>query len=250
VKPPRSVLVIVTRRIGDVLLATPLLASLKAAWPDAAVDALVFEGTQHVISASPGVRRVHTIAQRPAPLAHLAFMLRLARRYDVALSLVPGDRPTFYAYLAGRWRAGLLLPTRKERWKRRFLDRWIAFDERDTHTVLMHLALAQALEIPAQREVSVTWDAGEARQVDAVLGAGGPPLAVLHPFPRFAYKMWPGPRGKAGSKPRVVWSNAASACAPPADRESGGARLPVRAPLSRAMPATSATNHAAGQAHA
>src|SRR6185436_7704716 len=66
----------------------------------------------------------------------------------------------------------------------------IAFDERDTHTVLMHLALAQALEIPAQREVSVTWDAGEARQVDAVLGAGGPPLAVLHPFPRFAYKMW------------------------------------------------------------
>ena len=66
----------------------------------------------------------------------------LARRYDIALSLVPGDRPTLYAYLAGRWRAGLLLPTRKERWKRRFLDLWVAFDERDTHTVAMHLLQA------------------------------------------------------------------------------------------------------------
>src|SRR5262245_59561250 len=190
-KPPRSVLVIVTRRIGDVLLATPLLASLKAAWPDTAVDALVFEGTQHVITANPDVRRVHTIGERPALLSHLAFVLRLARRYDVALSLVPGDRPTFYAWVAGRWRAGLLLPTRKERWKRRFLDRWVAFDERDTHTVLMHLALAEALEVPAQRGVSVAWSAEDTRQVDALLaGEGRLPLAVLHPFPRFAYKMW------------------------------------------------------------
>src|SRR5262245_8242054 len=190
-KPPRSVLVIVTRRIGDVLLATPLLASLKAAWPDTAVDALVFEGTQHVITANPDVRRVHTIGERPALLSHLAFVLRLARRYDVALSLVPGDRPTFYAWLAGRWRAGLLLPTRKERWKRRFLDRWVAFDERDTHTVRMHLALVEALGLPGRSEVAVTWSAEDARQVDAALAAaGGSPLAVLHPYPKFAYKMW------------------------------------------------------------
>ena len=31
-KPPQSVLVVVTRRIGDVLLATPVLRSLKDAW--------------------------------------------------------------------------------------------------------------------------------------------------------------------------------------------------------------------------
>jgi len=191
VKAPHSVLVIVTRRIGDVLLATPLLRSLKAAWPDTAVDALVFEGTQHVITANPDVRRVHTIPQRPALPAHLALLLRLARRYDVALSLVPGDRPTFYAYLAGRWRAGLLLPTRKERWKRRFLDRWLVFDERDTHTVTMHLALAEALGIPSQARFPSPGAGRDARQVDALLaGDGGLPLAVLHPFPSFAYKMW------------------------------------------------------------
>ena len=182
---------IVTRRIGDVLLATPLVRSLKAAWPDTSVDALVFEGTQDAIAANPDVRRVLTVPQRPGALSHLAFMLGIARRYDVALSLVPGDRPTLYAYLAGRWRAGLLLPTKKERWKRRFLHRWIPFDERDTHTVLAHLALADALGIPARREISVTWTAEDARQIDALLaGDGAAPLAVLHPYPRFAYKMW------------------------------------------------------------
>ncbi|HEU5283490.1 MAG TPA: LPS core biosynthesis protein, partial [Burkholderiales bacterium] len=41
-RPPRTILVVVTRRIGDVLLATPLIRSLKRAWPGAAVDCLVF----------------------------------------------------------------------------------------------------------------------------------------------------------------------------------------------------------------
>lgn len=182
---------IVTRRIGDVLLATPLVRSLKRAWPDTPVDALVFEGTQDAIAANPDVRRVLAVPQRPDALPHLAFMLRIARRYDMALSLVPGDRPTLYAYLAGRWRAGLLLPTSKERWKRRFLHRWVAFDERDTHTLLMHLALAAAIDVPEHREVSVTWTAEDARQVDALLpGDGASKLAVLHPYPKFVYKMW------------------------------------------------------------
>lgn len=190
-KPPRSVLVVVTRRIGDVLLGTPVIRSLKAAWPDAAVDALVFEGTQDVLAANPDVRRVHTIAQRPGILAHLALAVRLARRYDVALSLVPSDRPTIYASIAGRWRAGLLLPTRKERWKRPFLHHWVAFDARNTHTVLMHLALAEALGIPPRREVVVSWSTADAQQVDTLLaGDDGRPLAVLHPYPRFNYKLW------------------------------------------------------------
>ncbi|MCM3347500.1 hypothetical protein M3633_23665, partial [Cytobacillus kochii] len=43
--PPRSILVTCTRRIGDVLLATPLVRSLKRRWPDAQIDMVVFRGT-------------------------------------------------------------------------------------------------------------------------------------------------------------------------------------------------------------
>lgn len=188
---PRSVLIVVTRRIGDVLLATPLIRSVKHAWPDAALDALVFEGTGEAIAANPDVRRVLTIPERPGFLRHLVFILRLLRRYDVALSVVPGDRPTLYAFFAGRRRAGLLLPTRKEAWKRRLLHHWVALDNLNMHTVRMHLALADALGIPCSGEVSVTWDTDDERQVTQLLGDGGAqPLAVLHAYPKFNYKMW------------------------------------------------------------
>ncbi len=189
--PPRSVLVVVTRRIGDVLLATPLMRSVKQAWPECALDVLVFEGTQDVIAANPDVRRILTIPERPGLLRHLAFILRMLRRYDVALSTLTGDRPTFYAFLAGRWRAGLLMPTHKERWKRPLLHRWVPFDGRNTHTVLMNLALTGLLGIPSRCEVAVSWRPQDAERIDALVGRGpAPPIAVLHPYPKFNYKMW------------------------------------------------------------
>lgn len=190
VSDPRSILVVVTRRLGDVLLATPLVRSVKRAWPETALDVLVFEGTQGVIAANPDVRRILTVPERPGWLAHLSFILGLLRRYDVALSVLHGDRPTLYAFLAGHWRAGLLKPTRKEGWKRLLLQRWVPFDDLNTHTVRMHLALAGALGVSPSREVVVAWNAEEERASARLLGGDTRPLAVLHPYPKFNYKMW------------------------------------------------------------
>jgi len=186
---PREVLVIVTRRIGDVLLATPVIRSLKRAFPRAALDALVFEGTEGVLAANPDLRRTLTIPPRPTLAQHLAFIARLFRRYPVALSLVPGDRPTLYAYLAGRWRAGLLLDTPRERWKRRLLQRWVAFDA-NQHTVRMHLAVAAALGVAPHGAVVPAWSEADTRAAAATGTDDSRPLAVLHTYPKFNYKMW------------------------------------------------------------
>jgi heptosyltransferase-3 len=189
--PPRSIVVIVPRRIGDVLLATPLIRSLKRAWPQATIDALVFEGTEGVLAANPDLRRTLVVPRRPSVLRHLSFVAKLFRHYDLALSLVPGDRPTFYAFVAGRLRAGLLLDTKKEQWKRHLLDRRVPFDDLNTHTVRMHLALAAELGIAAHGEVAVTWSEDDAAQVDHLLAdAPAQPIALMHPYPKFNYKMW------------------------------------------------------------
>jgi heptosyltransferase-3 len=190
VSPPRSVLLVVTRRIGDVLLATPLMRSVKRAWPETALDVLVFEGTEGMITANADVRRIIAVPERPGFRRHLALLARLWRRYDAALSLVPGDRPTLYAFIAGKWRAGLLLDNRKEQWKQALLQHWIAFDDLNTHTVLMHLALASVSGITPCYDVIVSWSNEDARQVDRLLGSGPGPIAVLHTYPKFNYKMW------------------------------------------------------------
>jgi heptosyltransferase-3 len=188
---PKSVLVVVTRRIGDVLLATPLIRALKRAWPQAAIDVLVFDGTQGVLAANPDVHDVLTVAERPRLREHFALAKKIFRRYDIALSLVPSDRPTVYAWLAGRWRAGLVVDEIKHRWKAWLLDRAVPFDNRDTHTVLMHLALADVVGVAPDYDViasSSNADGAElARHLPFALSE---PFVVLHAYPKFNYKMW------------------------------------------------------------
>jgi heptosyltransferase-3 len=187
---PASVLVVVTRRRGDVLLASPLIRSLKAAWPQAGIDVLVFAGTQGVLEANPDVRRIITVAERPGLFAHLALAARLLRRYDIALSCLAGDRPTAYAVVAGRWRAGMVGSGNGARWKRRVLSKAIPFDDLDTHTAAMNLAFAEVLGIARHHEIGIGWTAQDAACAGALLGARDTPYAVLHVPPKFNYKMW------------------------------------------------------------
>lgn len=187
---PRRILVVVTRRIGDVLLATPLIRSLKQAWPDSCIDALVFAGTEGALLGNADIDQVLTVPARPAVSRHVSLLASLFRRYDLALSLIPGDRPTLYAWLAGRRRIGLLVDQSDQRWKQRLLDKWVAFDPFNTHTVRAHLALAAALDIPLIGEVVLSSRPEDLATVDAVLGKPCAALAVLHPYPKFRYKMW------------------------------------------------------------
>ncbi len=187
-----SVLVVCTRRIGDVLLATPVIRSLKASLPHVMIDMLVFEGTEDVLSGNTDIRRVWTIPERPAIRSHLALLCSLWRRYDVALSVLAGDRPTFHAWVAGRYCVGTLLPDKKSWWKRRLLNHWIPFDNLHTHTVAMNLRLLTPLGIAPLGTPVVSWTDEDARSVHALFPdiRSAQPYAVLHVSPKFAYKTW------------------------------------------------------------
>ncbi len=189
--PPRRVLVIVTRRIGDVLLATPVIRSLKQAWPSATIDVLVFSSTASVLSANPDITHIHAIPERPSLTQHIVFIAKIFKRYDLALSLVPGDRPTFYAFFAGQKSVGLLLDTPKESWKRYFLDDWVAYDLAGKHTVLTYLSLLQTLKVPPQPDITLYWrDADQQRAIEMLAPLREARFVVLHLYPKFNYKMW------------------------------------------------------------
>lgn len=185
-------LVIATRRIGDVLLTTPLIRSLRRAWPQAEIDVLTFEGSDGFLRDNPDVSRVITVPERPRFWQHVNLLRKLRRRYDVAISTLTGDRPTFYAWLAGRYRVGPLEDTPKQRWKRRLLSAWTPFDNMHTHTVLMNLRLAELLGIARSHEVVVAWTARDEQAVRAALpfDPHAEAFALLHLYPKFAYKTW------------------------------------------------------------
>lgn len=191
-KAPSRILVVVTLRIGDVLLSTPVIRSLRLAWPQAEIDVLVFEHTEGILLRNPDIHRVITVPARPEFLEHLRLLFGLFRRYDLALTPLTGDRPTLYSWLAGRMRIGMQDGSRKNRWKQHLLSKWAVYDHFDTHTVLSNLRLVDLLGIKRSYEVVVEWDfsdeysAAKALPVDSVTES----FAVLHMSPKYPYKMW------------------------------------------------------------
>jgi heptosyltransferase-3 len=191
-KAPHSILVAVPLRIGDVLLSTPVIRSMRQAWPQAKIDVLVFENTEGILSRNPDINRVITVPMRPGFWVHLRLILGIFRRYDLALTTQLGDRPTLYAWIAGKTRIGMQDGSNKEQWKQRLLTRWAKFDHVGTHTVLTNLGLADLLGIKRSHEVVVAWDTSDANSVAGLLpfDVGTMPYAVLHMSPKFSYKMW------------------------------------------------------------
>jgi len=59
------ILVVSLRRIGDALLTTPLIRSLRRAWPDAKIDVLAYPGPAGIIEGNPDVDRVIVAPARP-----------------------------------------------------------------------------------------------------------------------------------------------------------------------------------------
>lgn len=188
----QSVLVVCTRRIGDVLLATPVVRSLKEAYPDAIIDMLVFEGTEDIVLANPDIRRVWTIVEGPPIGTHFSLLRSLWRRYDLAVSVLAGDRPTFHAWVAGRYRIGTLLSDKKSWWKRRLLDEWVPFDNLNTHTVSMNLRLIDRLGVKRVATPVVRWTYADQDVAERMFPgvSNGQRYAVLHVSPKFVYKAW------------------------------------------------------------
>jgi heptosyltransferase-3 len=178
------ILVVALRRLGDVLLTTPLIRSVKRAYPSARIDALVFAGTQGVLAGNPDLADVIAIPHRPSLAETLALLRRIGRRYDLALSTQTGDRPTMLTWLAGRQSAGLLEADGLATAAKRFLLSRSCTTDREQHRVLDILRLTELLGIPAHAEVVCPSGA-----VRAAL-APSQSYAVVHAAPMFTYKRW------------------------------------------------------------
>ncbi|MDE2490923.1 MAG: glycosyltransferase family 9 protein [Elusimicrobia bacterium] len=82
--PLRSVLVLRMDGIGDAVLTLPLLAALKAAHPQAAIDCLARPGAAEILRGHPAVRRVLAAPSRRADLMR-GLALR-AMHYDLIVN--------------------------------------------------------------------------------------------------------------------------------------------------------------------
>ncbi len=220
----RSVLVVVTRQIGDVLLTTPLIRETRRCFPGALVDVLGFEGTLGMLQGNPDV---HELLATPARLGWRGtwrLARRLWRRYDLVLVAEASDRAHLIGWMAAPARAGLLAPEGSSNWwKRRLLDHVVTTggDRGEVHVVTEKLRLLQPWQAAAGAAAQVVPPRAAPLPADlqARLAAG---YVVVHTPSMWPYKQWPLPHfrdlvGRLGQAGRQVVLTGGPAAA---DREA------------------------------
>ena len=176
------ILVVALRRLGDVLLTTPLIRSLRHAWPDATIETLAFADTAGILKGNPDLNGVVVMPPRPTMGQGLALAARLWRRYDLAISTQCGDRPTFFASIAGRVRVGPFEPNFSGRLKHLVFHRSTPY-EPGVHRVEEILRFADLLGIARVPDLVAPHSADAS-------GMTAGPYAVIHAAPMFRYKQW------------------------------------------------------------
>ncbi len=187
---PSSILVVCTRRIGDVLLSLPAIRNLRAAHPDAVIDLLLFVGTEEIPSRVSYIDRVISIAERPGFLEHVTLVSRIFRKYELSISLLPGDRPTLYAWFAAPRSVGCLTIDKKNSWKKALLTKWVLYDDIDTHTLIMNLKVIELLGIEKNVILDFEVSLQEAELSTTRVFPEKYSYVIFHVYARFMYKHW------------------------------------------------------------
>jgi len=205
----RRALVTKLRHHGDVLLASPVFATLKRAAPHVEIDALVYAETASMLANHPAIAAVHTIDRgwkRRGTGAQLTAEWRLARelaarRYDLLVHLTEHPRGATLAHLL-RPRFAVTREREGDGWlrRRRFTHFYRVPARTPRHAVEANLdALRRIGVYPDEQDKKLVLVPGAAAhaRVDALLREHllAPQRFVhAHPGSRWFFKCWPAAR--------------------------------------------------------
>lgn len=191
--PPRRILVICIRRLGDVLLSTALVSALAKKWPEARIDFLVNAHAAVTLQGNPDIHTVIVQPERPKFWQVLSLVWRIFRRYELAVCMVGNDRPYLYALMAAPLRVGVVPDGESgSGLKKRVMHRWIPDRFGQVHMVEQYLRVGDLLGLPAGPSDVVPPRPLDESGLDAQLGPAWREsrYAVLHLSAMFRYKAW------------------------------------------------------------
>lgn len=186
----KRILVIAVPGLGDVILAAPLLRSLRCAWPEASLDLVVRDGRSEG-ERNPDVSRVLVQPRRPALVDSLKFLASIFRRYDLAISTSTTDRSFINLWFAAPNRiAKVASPGVKTWWKRKIVLSALLVDP-DIPVLVENLRFADLLGI----ERHYPWELAQSALAPAprvgAMGQLSEPYAVVHLMPGSVPRQWP-----------------------------------------------------------
>lgn len=188
----RRILVLRFRALGDVLLATPLLAALRRRYPHARIDYLVDAPLAPLLAGSPDIDRLLAYPRRARPrwLSDLRWALRLRReRYDLLLDLQGSGTSALFTLFSGAPRRhGYRVRHRHYFYTLKAERGWPAARGRP-YAPINHFLLVESLGI-APGDLSLRLPSPPPGAPDP-LPAGPGPCLLVAPGATWSAKQWP-----------------------------------------------------------
>lgn len=194
---PRRILLLRLERIGDLVMAAPAIADVRALAPDATIDLVVGSWNAELARAIPAVNRVEPLdaawLSREGDGRPIGSLLRTARRwrerhYDLAINFEADVRSNLIAAAAGaKWTAGY-----RSGGGGALLDLALEYDTR-AHTTANARRLVSAVfgrTPPAYPGPLLALPDSARRAAEARLRADGRPLVGIHPSGGREIKQW------------------------------------------------------------
>lgn len=198
-------------------MSTPVVTSLRTAFPTAFLSMLVNPGTEAMIAENPHLDEVLVVERSPSPLRQLRFIVGLRRRrYDLVVDLTDGDRAAILSWITGApIRVGF---NREDLWRGWLYTHLAPARQHPISIIRQHLIALEVLGIPAVESMpllTVRPDDEVAATVAlaAVEIGNGERFVAVHPGARYWFKRWPAERfavlinyvqGKLGEKVVLV----------------------------------------------
>ena len=192
-------LVVKLRHHGDVLLASPVLGTLKAHAPKMEIDALVYDDTAPMLEGHPALSRLHTVGRtwrhdgsfRRLALETKLFQELRQRRFDLLIHLSEQPRGAWLARTLGaRYGVAPAMADRGGFWTKSFTHLYPIAARR--HQVEVNLDSLRRIGIqPSLEQKKVTFVPGAVaeQKIGGLLSAGE--FIHLHPASRWRFKCWP-----------------------------------------------------------
>jgi len=195
----KRILVIQPDHIGDVLLATPMIRSLRRRFPDAKIDILVGSWAEEMVAHNPDIDDVVVLnfnqfkrgRQSDPEKWHTFFQVRSAK-YDLAVMARSRNRLIrLFAWVTGiPERIGFAVPG-----KDRFLTIKIKQKNPREHVVLRNLRIAEALGANIDSPELVLHTTKEAQAwAEKIVSTLPRPLIGINPGAGTEAKRWPADR--------------------------------------------------------
>lgn len=203
----QRILVIKLRHFGDVLLTTPLLNTLKANYPQAKIDVLLYGGTQdmlrenntvnHAFIVDRGLKHAGLTAQISGEKA--LFNALKEHHYDLILNLSDQWRAAAYCRLLKPGFSIGFHYSKRDTWLWRYCHSTLVDipNAAERHTVLNNLDILEPLQLTEiNTDVTMSYSAQDVERVKQLCqqyGMGDYPVnhyIVIQPSARWKFKTW------------------------------------------------------------